>query len=563
MNMKFAWTLIFAINLASGLGAQSADIIVVGAQLETMDPRYPQANAIAVAHGRILKVGSAQEIRKLANAKTRIVAAKGAFVMPGFIDSHAHFRGIGSSLRRVRLNGAASFQEVIRRVRKAAEKRPEGQWITGRGWDQNLWKNKEFPHHQALSLAFPHHPVVLTRVDGHALLANAAAMKLARISENTVVPAGGEIIRDKSGAATGVFVDTAESLIMRVVPADSASTQKADMLAAQKLSLSLGITTMHDAGMSRHQIELLDGLYKSGKLLMRLYVMLGVESAKQAQLATSIPPRIGDFDGRLTIRALKIYADGALGSRGAALLNEYADRHGHKGLLITQEDTLAAISRTALARGYQACVHAIGDRANRTVLDTWEKLFVEMPTRLAPRFRIEHAQILHQDDIPRFATLGVIASMQAVHCTSDMAWVAARITKNRAEVGAYAWRSLLDAGTVVCNGTDAPVENLTPFAGLYASVTRMDSNGQPQGGWFGKQSMTRREALYSYTMAGAYAGFEENSLGSLSPGKRADFILVDTNLLTCPSADLLKAKVRATFIGGEEVYRSRDKKEQK
>ena len=468
-------------------------------------------------------------------------------MMPGFIDSHAHFRGVGSAERRLKLNGVTSYRRIIDMVVAEARRRPKGEWITGRGWDQNLWQRKAFPHHAELSRFVPDHPVMLTRVDGHALLANKKAMELAGVTRDTVSPAGGEIIKDPSGEPTGVFVDNAEGLINRVVPADDVATQRADMIAAEKLCLSLGITMMHDAGMNRRQVAILDALYAKNILSMRLYVMLGVSNGEQAQLATALAPRIAEQNERLWVRALKIYADGALGSRGAALLESYADRAGHKGLLVTENDTLAAISEVALTRGYQACVHAIGDRANRMVLDTWEALFSKYPQASSPRFRIEHAQILHHDDIRRFASLGVIASMQAVHCTSDMAWVVARITKDRARVGAYAWRRLLDQGAVLANGTDAPVENLDPFAGIYAFTTRMSADGNPRGGWFREQCITRKEALYAYTMAGAYAAFEENRLGSLSPGKLADFILIDKDLRTCPPAALLKAKVVRTF----------------
>ncbi len=555
MNTKQQMTWILVLCLSASLWGQAPDLIVLDARINSMDIRHTGATALAVRDGRVLRLGGDLEISALAGSKTKIIWAKGAFLMPGFIDSHAHFRGIGSAQRRVKLNGASSYAEIIKRTKEAAKNHGPKEWITGRGWDQNLWPSKVFPTHQLLSEAFPNRPVALTRVDGHALLANKKAMEIARITKDTANPPGGEIIRDENGEATGVFVDTAESLIQNVVPQDNKNTQVSDMLAAQDLCFSLGITTMHDAGMSRRQVDILDELYNSKQLQLRLYVMLGVASPAQAQLATALPPRVSDHDGRLSVRALKIYADGALGSRGAALLESYADRDGHKGLLITKRNSLEQISATALKRGYQACIHAIGDRANRMVLDTWEEVFQENPSTATPRFRIEHAQILHHNDIPRFAKLGIIASMQTVHCTSDMAWVAARVTHGRAKVGAYAWRRLLDAGALVCNGTDAPVEGLTPFAGLFAAMTRTTAKGLPRGGWFREQCMTRKEALYAYTMAGAYAAFWENQLGSLSPGKFADFIFLDTNLDTCPPQEILTAKVMATFIAGNEVYR--------
>ena len=431
MKLIIATSSVFSLLLvlSSLLGAQDVDVVVTGARIETMDDKHAGATALAIRDGRIVRIGTDDEILALAGEKTHRVDAGGHFVMPGFVDSHSHFVGLGSAMRRVRLNGMTSWKEIVARVRDAAKDVPKGRWILGRGWDQNLWENKAFPDHAELSAAVPDHPVVLARIDGHALIANAAAMSVAGVTPKTACPDGGEMPRRADGALTGVFIDAAESLIMKVVPDDDRETLIADMLAAQDACLAHGITTFHDAGTTRRRIGLMDELFAAGKLRIRLNVMVGVESAREARLATAVKPIIGAHGGRLTVRTLKIYADGALGSRGAALLNDYHDRPGHRGLLVTRRDELAEISAVALKAGYQASVHAIGDRANRMILDVWEELFAAEKPKTSPRFRIEHAQVLHEDDIKRFGPLGVIASIQAVHCTSDMAWVAARISK--------------------------------------------------------------------------------------------------------------------------------------
>ncbi|MCB9832343.1 MAG: amidohydrolase [Planctomycetes bacterium] len=550
--------LILLVSLPA-LRAQKADLIILGARIETMDLRYREVEALAVSRGRILALGGTAAIRALAAEDTRIVEAEGAFLMPGLIESHAHLAGLGQSLRSLDLKGLASYEELVARVAAAAAGRPKGAWIVGRGWDQNLWPVKEFPDHAALSAAVPDHPVLLTRVDGHALLANARAMALAGIDATTPDPEGGEIIRRSDGSPSGVFVDRAEDLIQARAPRVDPADLEASFLAAQEACFAQGITSFHDAGIATGSAFVLGRLMTTGRFKLRVYAMASVPDLETAKIMIEEPPLIGGFDQRLTLRAWKIYADGALGSRGAAMLDDYSDRPGHRGLLITQAETLRAISELAIDHGYQACVHAIGDRANRMVLDVWTDLFAAHPDRLDLRFRIEHAQIIHHDDLPRFARLGVIAAMQGVHCSSDMAWVPRRIAARRAELGAYAWRSLLDTGAVVCNGTDAPVESISPFECLHASVTRQDKEGQPPEGFFPAQRMTRMEALASYTLAGAYAAFEENLKGRLAPGLLADFILVDRDLRTCSDRELLGARVLRTFVGGEEVHRLKDR----
>lgn len=555
MFIKARICFLLLLGLQTPVPAQDADLVIFNARIETMDVRHANPSALAVRQGRILALGTDDAMRALAGPKTRLVDAQTAFIMPGLIESHAHLAGLGSSLRNLDLRGVKSYEEVVARVRSTANERTKGAWIIGRGWDQNLWPGQEFPDHAALSAAVPDHPVILTRVDGHALLANDRAMQIAGIDRETRAPEGGEILRRKDGEPTGVFVDRAEDLIMARAPAIDTADLEAALLLAESSCFAQGITTFHDAGMAPGTSLMVTKLMAAGRFKMRVYAMASVADLETATMLAKEPPLVGAFDHRFTLRAWKIYADGALGSRGAALLDDYADRSGHRGLLITRAEALAAISAVALEHGYQACVHAIGDRANRMILDVWTELFASHPERLDPRFRIEHAQVIHEDDIPRFARLGVIASMQTRHCTSDMAWVPRRLAAKRAELGAYAWRTLLDSGATICNGSDAPVESISPFAGLYAAVTRQDREGKPPGGFFPAQRMSRMEALASYTLAGAYAAFEENLKGRLAPGLLADFILIDRDLRSCEDAALLDAEVLATILGGEIVYR--------
>ena len=542
---------ILLLLLTAALPAQTADLIVHGAVLETVDARYPDATAIAVKGDRILAVGSDARILALEGENTKVIDAKGAFCMPGFIEGHGHFAGLGASLRNVNLAGVTSYDEVIRRVRSFIADKPKGTWITGRGWDQNLWKSKAFPTHEALSRAIPEHPVMLTRVDGHAALANAAALAAAGIDDSTPNMTGGEIIRDADGHATGVLIDRAMSLVRRVMPRDDdLEVIRGDLVRAQELCFSEGITTFHDAGSSPTLIGVMDEMMGKDRLHIRLYVMIAGGSSRLVKRMAGQPPLVGKHAHRLTARAFKLSIDGALGSRGAAMLEDYEDRSGHRGLLMFDHDEMVKIADAATGGGYQICVHAIGDRANRTVLDAIEEATKKHPRLADLRPRIEHAQILDENDIPRFAKLGVVASMQGVHCTSDGPWVPTRIGEARTAEGAYVWRKLLDAGVVLNNGTDAPVENVSALASFHSTVTR-----QTRAGPFHlDQKLTRREAIYSYTMAGAWAAFEENLKGSLTPGKLADFILIDRNLLTCEDDAILEAKVLRTVCGGRVVF---------
>ena len=539
--------------LVSTLDAQQApaDLIVTNARIHTVDENRPFATAMAVREGRILFVGSDRGALVHRGPSTRVLDLEGRTVIPGMTDAHVHLYGLGTALRTVDLVGTRSYQEVIDRVVARAREVPAGTWITGRGWDQNDWADGRFPSHEALSRAVPNHPVHLTRVDGHAALANARAMQLAGLTAQTRDPAGGRIERSESRAPTGVLVDRAMDIVSSKIPAPDKAEIRAAVLAAIAESNRYGLTGVHDAGVAREVIDVYEELAREGRYSLRNYVMVRLnDQAIDHYMARG--PQSALYDGRLWIRAIKISVDGALGSRGAALLEPYTDEPAHSGLVLVPEDRIREVGIRALRGGFQLNVHAIGDRGNRIVLDAFEAALREVPTA-DHRFRIEHAQILHHQDIPRFAELDVIPSMQAVHQTSDMYWAGNRLGQGRL-FGAYAWRSLLETGVVIPNGSDFPVEHVNPLLSFHASIARQDANGWPMGGWFPEQRMTREEALKSMTIWPAYAAFQEDELGSLTPGKRADFVILDRDIMSVPRAEILQTQVLATYLGGVAVY---------
>ena len=545
----------------AAIGAQAkADLVLVNGKIYTVDNARPIASALAVRGGRVLFVGSDAEARVLANASTRVIDLNGKTVIPGIVDAHAHLLGLGNTLARVNLAGSTSYDEVIDRVKGFSKDVKPGEWILGRGWDQNRWTSKEFPTHDALSRAFPNNPVVLTRIDGHALLANAKAMELARVSAATTDPEGGRIMRLASGAPSGVFVDKAQSLIGRAVPEPTRADTRKAILAAIAESNRWGLTGVHDAGENAETIGIYEELAKAGSYNLRNYVMLSDPGEPGSPAALRNPylrrgPQSALYDGHLWVRAIKLYADGALGSRGAALLAPYADEPTNSGLLVSRPEHLRAWAETALRSGFQVNVHAIGDRGNRIVLDAFESALRTAPTA-DHRFRVEHAQVLSPEDIPRFAKLGVIPSMQPTHQTSDMRWAEARVGPQRIR-GAYAWRSLLNTGVVIPSGTDFPVEEVNPLLTFHAAVTRQDPTNWPIGGWYPEQKMTREEALQSMTIWPAYAGFQESMLGSLTPGKYADFVVLDRDIMRIPDTEILATRVVSTWIGGKRVYEAK------
>jgi predicted amidohydrolase YtcJ len=540
--------------LAAPLAAQSprpADLVVTNARIYTVDDARPVVSAMAVRDGKVQFIGSVREAMALRGAATRIVDVGGRTVIPGMVDAHAHLLGLGQALRTVNLVGAKSYDEVIARVVERAKGLPAGQWLLGRGWDQNQWSDTRFPTHEALSRALPNNPVWLTRVDGHAGLANAAALRAAGVTAASVDPSGGRIERSAAGEPTGVFIDNAKALVERSIPAPSREDTRRAIREAIAESQRWGLVGLHDAGESRATIDLMEEMAKAGEIPFRLYVMIGDDSAAIAHYLQR-GPQSALYDNHLWIRAIKLYADGALGSRGAALLEPYSDDPNNRGLLLSAPAHIQDVASRALRSGFQVATHAIGDRGNRVVLDAYDKALQANPTP-DHRFRVEHAQILNHDDISRFAELGVIPSMQAVHQTSDMYWAGNRLGTGRL-LGAYAWRSLLNTGVVVPNGSDFPVEAVNPLLSFHSAVSRQDAENWPAAGWMPEQRMTRDEALKSMTIWPAYAGFQEMMMGSLTPGKLADFVVLDRDIMTIPERDILGTSVVATYIGGKPVY---------
>jgi predicted amidohydrolase YtcJ len=537
----------------SALTATSApaDLVVVNARVYTADDARPLVDAFAVRNGRIVFTGSVREARSLAGPRTEIVDAAGRTVIPGMVDAHAHFSGLAQTLSIVDLVGVTSVEELIARVKARVATAPRGTWIQGRGWDQNRFADGAFPTHETLSAAVPDHPVYLVRVDGHAAFVNARAMQLAGLTATSADPDGGRILKSESGEPTGILIDRAQGLVSRVIPAPSTAETRKALLDAQRVMFGWGLTGVHDAGAGRATIELYDEMARTSDLRLRLYAMIADDSAAIAHFIAR-GPQSALHDGRLWVRAIKLYSDGALGSRGAALLEPYSDDAGNNGLLVSPPAHIREVAEAALQRGFQVNSHAIGDRGNRIVLDAFEAALAKHPVA-DHRFRIEHAQILHYADIPRFAQLGVIPSMQASHQTSDMYWAGKRLGPERL-LGAYAWRSLLNTGVIIPNGSDFPVEFVNPLISFHAAVARQDANDYPVGGWFPDQRMTRDEALKSMTLWPAYAAFQEQELGSLTPGKRADFVMLDQDIMRVPAELVLSTKVLATFVGGARVF---------
>jgi predicted amidohydrolase YtcJ len=524
--------------------AQNADLAITNARIYTVNPKQPQASALAVRAGKIVAVSN--DVSKLIGPGTKVIDAHGLAVLPGLIDSHGHVRGLGTSLETLDLRGLTSEKEIADKVREAAKKAKPGEWILGRAWDQNLWQVKEFPTAQSITDAAPQNPVALTRVDGHAIWANRKALDLADVNAATKDPQGGKVMRTASGAPAGVLLDNAQGLVSRKIPEPSQEQIERRILRALTECARLGMTTVHDAGVAQSDIDAYHSLAAKGLLPMRVYVMIaGKSAALEPWLAKG--PEIGEF---VTVRAIKLVADGALGSRGAAMLEPYSDDPGNKGLLILDRAAIRAVAEKAVAKGFQVNTHAIGDGANRAALDAYGDVLKGPNDK---RFRVEHAQIIAPEDFEKFRKYSVLASMQPTHATSDMPWAADRVGPVRIK-GAYAWQTLMKMGVHVPSGSDFPVEDANPIQGFYAAVTRQDHAGKPAGGWFPDQKMTREEALRSWTLEGAYAAFEEKTKGSLEPGKLADFIMLSDDVMTIPEAAVWKSRVKLTVVGGKVVY---------
>lgn len=544
-----------------------ADIILYNGDVYTLDVEEAHAEAIAIRAGRILLAGTNEEALSFKGDSTETIDLKGAFVMPGFIEGHGHFSSLGSSLMNLNFMHARSWDEIVAMVAERAKTARPGEWITGRGWHQEKWEiplDKEvqgYPYHDKLSAVSPDNPVLLGHASGHSLIANARAMEAAGITAETPNPFGGEIVRDSRGQAVGVFEETAMGLIHSAYEAYRATLSPEQVKEewrkgidlAQEECLRKGVTSFQDAGSSFQEIDDYTELAGSGRLGLRLWVMIAGSEEDLARKAAAFP-RIGIGNNFLTVRAIKGYMDGALGSYGAWLLEPYSDKPDSYGQNTTPIDTLKQWAQIAYDNGLQFCVHAIGDRGNREVLNIFEEQFSKDPSKKSLRWRVEHAQHLHPDDIPRFAGLGVIASMQAIHCTSDAPFVEKRLGAWRSRAGAYAWRSLLDAGAHIANGTDTPVEDVDPLACYYAAVTRKRADDGSV--FYPEQCMTREEALYAYTLGNAYAAFEEDVKGSLEKGKVADITVLSNNLISCPEEAILQADVLMTMVDGKVKFRS-------
>lgn len=549
----------------SGQGVETADLVLRNGRIVTLDPAQPEATALAAAAGRILVVGDDDEVDPWVGEDTRVIDLEGRLAVPGFIEGHGHFLSLGHSRMILDLTEARSWEEIVDMVAEAAREAEPGVWIEGRGWHQEKWDAppartvEGVPVHDRLSAASPRNPVILGHASGHASFVNARAMEEAGIDGETPDPDGGEIVRDERGRPTGLLRETAQGLARRALeraraarPLEEAEAERREMvrLAGQEL-LRKGVTTFHDAGASFEDIDFYRRLADEGALPVRLYAMVRRESNEE--MARRLPDvrMVGYGNGYLTVRSIKRQVDGALGSHGAWLLEPYEDLSRSEGLVLETLEEIEETARIAIRHGFQVNTHAIGDRANREILDLYERVFEEHPGVEDLRWRIEHAQHLHPSDIRRFRQLGVIASMQAIHACSDGPWVIDRLGQRRAAEGAYVWQTLLQAGAVVTNGTDTPVEDVDPIASFHCSVTRQTAEGRP---FYPGQTMTREQALRSYTVANAWAAFEEGEKGTLSPGKLADVVVLSRDILIVPPEEIPGTEVVYTVVGGEIRY---------
>ena len=567
MACVIRFSLFLALSVVS-LGAQPADLVLRNGRIVTMEPSQPEAHALAARGGRIVAVGTNPQIQAYVGESTRVVDLRGRLAIPGFIDGHGHFMSLGASKMELNLRDAKNWDQIVAMVAAAAREAEPGAWILGHGWHQAKWDPppspnvQGFPLHEALSKASPNNPVWLTHASGHAGFANAEAMRLAGVDKNTPDPPGGEILKDAQGNPTGLFNETAQGLIAKALAAYRSHLPAAEIAEearrqaefAARECLSKGITTFQDAGSPLPTVDLLKALTEQDKLGLRLWVMLRTSNAVLEPNLRKYYT-IGAADNHFTVRAIKRQIDGALGSRGAWMLEPYSDlppgTPNASGLATEDPDDIRKTAELAISNGYQLCVHGIGDRANREVLNIYEAVFKEHRDKKDLRWRIEHAQHLNAADIPRFAALGVIASMQGIHCTSDAPFVILRLGPKRAEEGAYVWQKLMKSGAIVTNGTDTPVEDVDPIACFYASVSRKLKDGSV---FFPDQRMSREEALRSYTVNNAYSAFEEGVKGSLKPGKLADVVVLSEDILQIPEDEVPTAKVDYTIVGGKVLY---------
>ncbi|HVL68053.1 MAG TPA: amidohydrolase [Vicinamibacterales bacterium] len=540
----------------------AAELVITNGKVVTVEDGAPEAQAVAASGGRIVAVGSNAEIRKYIGPNTEVIDVQGQLVIPGFIEGHGHFTGVGNARLNLNLMDAKSWDEIVAMVAERVKTAKPGEWILGRGWHQEKWDRRPepnvegFPTHESLSAVSPDNPVFLTHASGHASFANAKAMELSGVTGRTPQPAGGDFLKDANGNPTGLFRETASRLIRPGIgenptPEERAARARKVLELASEEVIGKGVTSFQDAGSSFADVDLMKEMVDAGRIHNRLWIML--RQPNEALRQNLAKYRMIDYGGGfLTVRGIKHSIDGALGPRGAWLLEPYSDKPGDTGHNTTPVSTIRETAKLALEHGYQLCVHAIGDRANRETLDLFEEVFKANPDKKDLRWRVEHAQHLHPNDIPRFGRLGVIASMQGIHCTSDAPYVPARLGDKRSEEGAYVWQKLMKSGALVTNGTDAPVEDVDPIASYYATVSRKLKDGTV---FYPEQRMNRMEALRSYTINTARAAFEEESKGTLKPGKYADMVVLTKDILTIPEDEIPTAKVAYTIVGGKVRYR--------
>jgi predicted amidohydrolase YtcJ len=564
--MKIILLTVISVSFFACTNHPKANLVIRGGTIYTLDDQQPQVEAVVVLEDTIAFVGSAEEAAAWIGDDTEVIELDGQTLTPGWIEGHGHIMGLGYNELELDLMDIKSYDELVARVKEAVAKAQPGQWIVGRGWHQDKWDSKPekmvkgFQTHDLLSEASPDNPVFLRHASGHAGFANAKAMQLAgvnQLSKENVdrnLGEGGEIIRDEFGNPTGIFNERAQQLIARFIPETTRETDAQALDLAIKACLRNGITGFHDAGTSRENIELFKRFKSEGKLNTRLYVMITGWDSPLIYEYFRKGPEI-DSAHLLTIRSIKLNCDGALGSRGAWLLEEYADRKGFYGMATYPMDSVLKMAQEGLKHGFQICAHAIGDRANQEILNRFEKAFQENASRVDHRYRIEHAQHLHPSDIPRFGKLGVIPAVQAIHLSSDRPWAIDRLGEKRIKEGAYVWQSLLKSGARVMNGTDVPVEPINPIASFYASVSRKTLTGMPEGGFEPEEKMTREQALRSYTLDAAYGAFEESIKGSIERGKLADFTILSKDIMTIPESELLSTEVVMTILGGKILYK--------
>jgi len=545
-----------------GPAAQSqafADLVFRNGRVYTANDKSPHAEAVAVRGNRIVFVGNNAGAYRLGGPSTRVVDLKGAALFPGFTDAHVHLSGVGAREMNLNLEGANTLEEFLARVKARVDQARPGQWVTGRGWIETFWKPPVFPTRQDLDRIAPNNPVYLTRADGHASVANSAALRLAAITRNTQAPEGGAINRAADGEPTGMLIDRAQGLVGRLVPPAGEAELDERILRGAQREVELGWTQIHEAGESWSGVERLRRLYRDGKLKLRIYQSIR-GPGRDVDTLIARGASLGEFGGLLTVRAIKVTIDGALGSRGAALLAPYSDDPKNTGLITADTTAYQAMLVAALRNGIQVETHAIGDRGNRLMLDFYERAMAAVPAAerkvAEPRWRDEHSQIVNPADIPRFKQLGVIASMQPSHAIGDLYFAPSRLGMERLR-GAYAWQSFLKLGVPIAGGSDAPVERGEPLIEFYAAVARKDLQGRSGEGWHPEEAATREQALRMFTVGAAYAAFEEDQRGTIEVGKLADFTVFDRDLMRVPVAEILKAKTLMTVVNGEIVYSAR------